>query len=114
MSSVESKHLSPERVRQLMAIPSKYQPYRGIPDLSDPKTAIRLADIPLGEFVKVFLKRSRFKDRFGTETTYAKVLAVKETPQIGNDMVEVQIDGWHNRRIFLAGGTATVRVGAVG
>lgn len=87
---------------------AKYQPNSF--NTPNSQTAIYLADVPVGDYVKVYPKTGRLKDKFRTETNIAKIIEVKETPQKGNEMVIVQIDGWMDRKVSLAAGTAAVRL----
>ena len=111
MPRIESKNITPELVRDFMARHSKHKPTFS-PDWIGwkGKRAVFLADIPAGEFARVYTKTGRFKDKFETETNIVKILEVKQTRQEGNPMVLVQIDGWVGRTALLAAGTSAFRL----
>lgn len=91
---------------------AKYQPnevvdpegYRATHKEDDPKTAVYLADIPVGEEAYIFADR-------GKQHLTGEIREVKDTPQRGNPVVTVRMDsefrGFYD--VKLGAGTAAIR-----
>lgn len=104
--------LKSENLKLVVPRVAKYQPnevvnlegYRATHREDDPKTAVYLADIPVGEEAYIFADRGR-------QHLTGEVREVKDTPQRGNPVVTVRMNsefrGFYD--VKLEAGTAAIR-----